>query len=210
MAYLIKKELTANLKYVVMGLGFFVLYAFIFNGNRAGLFMLCFVIFFYSMSATNLVLDERYKIHLLLSTLPIRRKDVVLSKYLMVAVLFAVSVVLYTLLAFGCRAFGYDRIPVLDFESALTGLFAVSVFNAVMLPLCYKFGAEATRYVSFGIFFAFFFLSSFLGKTDLSEIFGFFNRLSGVQFGFILLGGAVVLNMVSYMFTYPIYEKKDL
>jgi hypothetical protein len=210
MPYLIKKELTANIKYVLMGLAFFILYAFIFASNKNGLFMLCFIIFFYSLSATNLVLDERYKIQLLLTTLPIRRKDAVLSKYLLIPILFVVSFILYTLIFFGSEALGYGRIPVLDFQSAMMGLFAVSVFNAVMLPLCYKFGAESTRYVSFVIFFVFFFLSSLLGESDLSHTLDFFSRLSDVQTGLLLLGGTVVVNVVSYLFTYPIYEKKDL
>ncbi len=71
---LLKKELTTNYKYLLFGFVFFALYAFIFASNGPGVFMLCFVLLFYSISATNLLLDERYKMDLLLGTFPICRK----------------------------------------------------------------------------------------------------------------------------------------
>jgi hypothetical protein len=179
-----------------MGLVFFILYVFLFSSNHEGLFMLCVVILFYCVSTTNLFLDERDKIDLLLSTLPVRRKTVVISKYLMVGVLFVAGYVLYTL-------------PSLNFQRAMMGLLAVSLFNGIMLPLCFQFGAQATRYVTFVIFFAFFFLSSLIGNLDLSKYLEFLKNLNGQQTGLLLLGGAAAINLVSYAIACPIYCKKD-
>lgn len=209
MINLVRKELTANIKYMLMGLLFFILYALIFAGNGNGLFMLCLIIFFYSTATTNLIMDERYKIDLLLSTLPIRRKDLVASKYIMVAAVFAAGFILYTLILFAGRTVGYEKMPELDFASAMLGLFTISLFNAIMLPLCYKFGSQATRYVSLGMFFVLFFLSALLGNSDISQFLGFIGKLSSVQTGVLLLVGALVINVVSYFITYPIYKKKD-
>jgi hypothetical protein len=210
MLSLIKKELTANTQYMLLGLAFFILYAFLFAGNGGELFMLCLIIFFYSISTTNLMLDERYKIDLLLSTFPLRRKTVVESKYILLVLVFLAGVVLYTLLAFAGRALGFGKIPVLDWESAMFGLLILSLFNAVMLPLCYKFGAQATRYVSFVMFFIVFFLNSLLGSLDLSKYTEFLRSLNGMQTGLLLLTASLVINIVSFFITFPIYEKKDL
>lgn len=205
MLYLIKKELTANARYMLVGLAIFIAYAVLFSGNGYGLFMLCLVFCFYSITTTNMVVDERYKIDLLISTLPLRRRDVVVSKHLLIVVIFIICFVLYTLLSVGGRALGYDKIPMLSFESAMLGLFAVSLFNAVMLPLCYKFGAQTTRYVALFLAMAVFLVSS----INIPQVSGFSASLSDTQLGLLLLGGAIIFNIISFMLSYPVYAKKD-
>lgn len=209
MISLLKKELHANYKYLFFGLVFFVLYAFIFAGNGPGVFMLCLVMLFYFLSATNLMLDERYKIDLLLGTFPIRRKTIVASKYVLVALVFLGSVVIYTALSFAARAAGYEKIPVLDLESAMLGLIAVSLFNAVMLPLCYRFGAQTTRYVSFVLIFLLFVLISLLGRLDLEKYLSFFANLRPSLRSLMLFGAALAVNAVSYSIACPLYVRKD-
>ncbi len=209
MISLLKKEISTNCKYLFFGFVFFALYAFIFAGNGPGVFMLCLVLLFYSLSATNLLLDERYKMDLLLSTFPIRRKTVVASKYVLVVLVFLGSVVFYTALSFAARAAGYGILPMLDLERAMIGLFTVSVFNAVMLPLCYKFGAQTTRYVSLVLFFLLFFLSSLLSRIDLARYLAFLGSLRPAQRGLMLLAAALLVNAVSYWITCPLYVRKD-
>lgn len=206
---LIRKDLSANARYMLIGLIIFVVYAFIFTENGDGLFMLCLALLFYTVTMTNLTIDERYKIELLLTTLPIKRKDVVLSKYLMIPVLFAASIVLYTILLFGSKALAYNTMPVLTMTSAMFGLFAVSLFNGVLLPLSYRFGAQSMRYVGLVIFFVFFFLSSFLSHFNLSGSISIFANMNDTQIGVILLIMAVLVSAVSFAFSYSIYAKKD-
>ncbi len=209
MFLLIKKELTANVRYMLIGILVFVVYMFIFSATDVGPFMISVVFCYYALSTTNLILDERYKIELLMSTLPIRRRDIVISKYLLLAVIFIGSFVLYTLIAFVSRQLGYKVIPPLTLISTSVGLLTISIFNGIMLPLAYKFGAQATRYVSFILFFAAFFLSSFLNKIDLSGIIGLPENLSEKELGLLLIALAVVINVISYIISSSIYAKKD-
>jgi ABC-2 type transport system permease protein len=209
MINLIKKELTANIKYMIMGFAFFILYAFLFANNGSSLFMLCLIILFYSTSTTNLIMDERYKIDLLVSALPIRRKDIVISKYIMVLLVFIAGYVLYTILSLVESIDGYSKITSLNFLSSMLGLFSISLFNGIMLPLCYRFGSQSTRYISLGIFFVFFFLSNFLGGTDITKFIGFIGSLSSIQGGLLLIVGTLLISVISYAVTYPIYAKKD-
>lgn len=206
MLYLIKKELTANIRYMLMGFAIFIFYAFIFNSNGDTLFMLCFSFCFFSISNTNLIIDERYKIDLLMSTLPIRRKDIVLCKYLLIAVLFVICFILYTLVYTICSKLGYDKIPILNFGSAMLGLLAVSLLNGISLPLSYKFGANSMRYVSMLLFFIIFFLSYMTGNFNLLD---FIKKIDDIQIGLILLAGALVINLVSFPLSSAIYSKKD-
>ena len=207
MLWLIKKELTANTRYMLMGFLFFFAYAFIFAGNGAGLFMLCLTICVYSIVTTNLVLDERYKIDQLMTSLPLRRRDLVLSKYALLLVLFVVCAALYVGLSMVAHAVGYGRLPQLNFSDAMLGLFASSVYLGVTLPLSYRFGAQATRYVSLVLFFVAFLLSSQVPKgAEMISGVGF----SGGLLGAMLLLAALIVNAASFLISNALYAKKDL
>jgi ABC-type transport system involved in multi-copper enzyme maturation permease subunit len=207
MLWLIKKELTANTRYMLIGFLFFFVYAFIFAGNGAGLFMLCLTICVYSIVSTNLVLDERYKIDQLMTTLPLRRRDLVLAKYMLLFVLFMICAALYAVLALGARAAGYGRIPLLTLSDAMLGLFAASVYLGISLPLSYRFGAQSTRYVSLVLFFVAFFLSSQVPKgAEAMAGAGF----SGGTMSMILLAAALIINAASFLISNALFARKDL
>jgi hypothetical protein len=207
MLWLIKKELTANVRYMLMGFAFFFVYLFIFAGNGAGLFMLCLAISVYSILTTNMTLDERYQIDRLLTTLPIRRRDVVLSKYLLVFVLFALCLALYVVLSLAAAAAGYGRIAPITFLSAMFGLFVACLYSGVTIPLCYRFGAQSTRYVGFVLFFAVFALSPLVPKgAQMAALAGLPDGLMGV----LLLIGALIVHAASFILSSAFYAKKDL
>jgi ABC-2 type transport system permease protein len=210
MLYLIKKELTANVRYMLFGLVAFVVYVFIFAYTDAALFTMCLIISFYAVSTTNLILDERYKIDLLLTTLPIRRKDVILSKYLLVLVDYIFSFLLYTLLAVLSRAAGFDKVPMLTLFSAALGFVTICIFNGLTLPLSYKFGAQATRWVSFILFFGIFFLGSILGKLTQPGAAASLTALGDAQLSLLLFAAGLLVSAASYFITAAVYEKKDL
>jgi hypothetical protein len=209
MLYLIKKELTANVRYLLLGIAVFVVYALIFSTTSAALFTLCVILFFYFLSATNLVFDERYKIDLLLATLPVRRRDVVLSKYLLMLVVFITAAVLYSFLAVISRAAGYEKIPMLTLMSTSLAFCSLSIFNGLSIPLAYKYGAQSTRLVSFILFFALFFVSSLLRELKL-PVLEAFSRPSDGYAGLLILAAGILISLLSFQISARIYEKKDL
>jgi len=207
MFWLIKKELTANSRYLLIGFAIFVAYAFIFSVNGAGLFMLCLTIGVYSLFSTNLVVDERYKIDLLMTTLPIRRRDMVLGKHLLLLVLFVASVALYLVLFAATRAAGFERIPPLTFSAAAMGLFASSVYTGVTLPLAYRFGAQSTRYVALALFILVFALSGMVPEGALNVARA---GLTEGQIGAGFLAGALAVNAASFFAANAVFARKDL
>jgi hypothetical protein len=207
MRWLIKKELTANVRYTLIGFVIFLAYVFIFSINGTGLFTLCLTTFVYSILSTNLALDERYQIDRLMTTLPVRRRDMVLSKYLLIDVLFAVSVLLYAALAAVSTRLGFGRIPPITFLSAMLGLFIASVYGGITIPLCYRFGAQSTRYVALVLFFLVFALSPLLpaGAAAVAGV-GFSDGLAGA----VLLTGALAAQAASFLVSSALFTKKDL
>ena len=207
MLWLIKKELTANVRYMLIGFGIFLAYVFIFAANGAGLFALCLTICVYSILSTNMVLDERYQIDRLLTTLPIKRRDMVLSKYLLIDVLFAVCALLYALLTVVTGLFGFDRIPPITSLSAMLGLFIASVYGGITIPLSYRFGAQSTRYVSLVLFFLVFALSPLLPTgAAFTAGAGFSDGLTGLA----LLIGALAAQAASFLVSSALFSRKDL
>ena len=206
MLWLLKKELTANIRYMLIGFAIFLAYVFIFANNGTGLFTLCLTICVYSISSTNLALDERYQIDRLLTTLPIRRRDMVMSKYLLIAVLFAVSAVLYALLTAVAGLLGFDRLPALTFLSAMLGLFAAAVYGGITIPLCYRFGAQSTRYVSLALFFVVFALNPLMPANLREAGAGLSDGLAGA----LLLLGALAALAASFLVSNALFSKKDL
>ena len=207
MLWLIKKELTANVKYTLMGFGIFLVYVFIFSANGVGLFTLCLTIFIYSVLTTNLTLDERYQIDRLLTTLPVKRRDIVLSKYLLIDVIFALSALLYAVLTAVMGLLGFDRIPPITFLSAMLGLFAASVCGGITISLSYRFGAQSTRFVSIILFLLVFVLSPLMPS---GAAFTAGMGLSGGLVGAALLVGALAAQAASFLVSGALFSKKDL
>lgn len=207
MLWLVKKELTANVKYMLIGFGIFLAYVFIFADNGAGLFTLCLTICVYSIVSTNLALDERYRIDRLLTTLPVRRRDMVLSKYLLIDVLFAVCAILYAVLTAASGFFGFDCIPPITFLSAMLGLFVASAYGGITIPLSYRFGAQATRYVSLVLFLLVFSLSPLVPAGAVVEV---GTGLSDGLAGGVLLLGALLAQAASFLVSSALFSKKDL
>ncbi len=207
MLWLMKKELTANVRYMMIGFGIFLVYVFLFAGNGAGLFMLCLTICVYSISSTNLALDERYQIDRLLMTLPVRRRDVVLSKYLLIFVLFALCAAVYALISLAAGFFGYDRIPPITFSSAMFGLFVAGLYGGVTIPLYYRFGAQSTRYVALALFLVAFALSPLVPAGALMAAGA---GLSGGRMGILMLVCALIVLAASFLLSSALYAKKDL
>ena len=207
MLWLLKKELTANVRYMLVGFLIFLAYVFLFAGNGAGLFMLCLTICVYSISSTNLALDERYQIDRLLTTLPLRRRDVVLSKYLLIFVLFALCAALYALLSLAAGLFGYGRIPPITFPGAMFGLFAAGIYGGVTIPLYYRFGAQSIRYVGLALFLVAFALSPLVPAGALKAAGA---GLTGGLMGILMLVGTLIVLGASFLLSDALYVKKDL
>jgi hypothetical protein len=126
----------------------------------------------------------------------------------MVAVIFAIGFLLYAVLSLAAGLAGHGSLPVPDFSGAMLGLLAVRVFNALTIPLSYRFGAQTTRYVPLALFLGLFILTSTSSSLGLS-VNAVLGGLSTMQAGLLLLATSLLVNAVSFAVALSIYEKKD-
>ena len=165
--------------------------------------------------------DEISKSDKYILSLPVTRKDIVLSKYILAiastiisAVLGVVLTVIIVELMNMIRSnefinLNYDRL----FSTALGGMFGIALIQSIQIPSIYKWGAEKGRIQMFVLIFLVILLvlgsSSLFAKIvfrmDISSMLSFLNK-----FGIFLLVGLIMLMYyISYKISYKIFSKKD-
>lgn len=146
---LLIKDLLNLRKQSIIILALFVFYMIMAMGS-GNVMMFGFVVTLMTvmLTITSMAFDERSNWDKYALTMPISRKDIVLSKYLLGGILaglaFVINIIFMTVARSGMGA-----------ETALTalGMMGISIFFlSVMMPLFYKFGVERGRLIMMATF----------------------------------------------------------
>jgi len=146
---LLIKDLLNLRKQSIIILALFVFYMIMAMGS-GNVMMFGFVVTLMTvmLTITSMAFDERSNWDKYALTMPISRKDIVLSKYLLGGILaglaFVINIIFMTVARSGIGA-----------ETALTalGMMGISIFFlSVMMPLFYKFGVERGRLIMMATF----------------------------------------------------------
>ncbi|MDD2470492.1 MAG: ABC-2 transporter permease [Methanocorpusculum sp.] len=184
---------------VVMFLIFGVI--FIPMGNVMTVYFLL-MIFAALLPMTSLSMDDMAKWDRYALTMPVTRKDIVKSKYLLMVMFFGIVIVISGIIA----AVSHYLMP----ETATPFWFiflvgALGIFyGSLLLPLLYKFGSEKARYLMFVLM-----VVAGIILVGWFALFG--DSFSGDLLPYVLLTCVVsiVAFLVSYNVSVRIYEKKE-
>jgi ABC-type transport system involved in multi-copper enzyme maturation permease subunit len=120
--------------------------------DDASLFSGVIVLLFAIMSVTSFAYDKQFGWDTYVLSIPVSRKEVVLSKYVLSVLLAIFGGVLALLVGWLHGIFHH----ISNFSEVLIvsyALFAVSlIFLSVLLPLVYKFGVERSRVIILAVF----------------------------------------------------------
>lgn len=149
---LIIKDLLNLRKNVKILLLFLVFYGFLSYRNGDSTLLLIMVALFISMMViTSMTEDEMAKWDRFAMTMPISRKTMVKSKYLLSILLLFAGIIPATVVAYIIMYMGgisdISRLMLTSYGAFATSL----IFIAVSIPLIYKFGVEKTRILVFAI-----------------------------------------------------------
>lgn len=165
--------------------------------------------------------DEAAKTDSYLLALPITKKELVLSKYIL-AVIFlilsaAFSIILTIVLANIIRMIQPSEAIAIDYDSLIStafgGMFGISLIQSIQLPSIYKWGAEKGRIQMFILIFILICIIAGIGALvvniglpfAIDQFKAFFE-----SYGLILLTVLIiVMYLVSYRISYRIVMKKD-
>lgn len=166
----------------------------------------------FSMASFNY--DELNKADRYILTFPLTKKQVVLSKYILVIGSTVIGSILGTILGF-IVTFAINK-QVLNIEelilAGLGGIFGIGLIEAIQIPCVYKWGAEKGR-IQMVIVTAFVALLAggviFIGEKINIQFTSNFDMLSRfLPLGFIVV--IIAMYYISYKVAYKIYEKKEI
>ncbi len=181
--------------------------------------VICTIIGMISLSTFNY--DEIAKSNKFILALPLTRKEVVLAKYILAItgiILGGILGIVLTLLVVNIMniirpndllSINYQSL----FINALSGMFGISLIQAIQIPSIYKFGAEKGRIQMFVIIFLVIiliagagFLITNLGlNINTQEITNFLNKYGII----ILIISMILMYTISYKISSKIFLKKD-
>ena len=165
--------------------------------------------------------DEASHAEKYILSLPLTRKEIVMSKYVLAIVAnilgSIVGILLTIIIVNVINVIRPEDLIKLDFENllitAVSGIFGVALIQAIQIPSVYRFGAEKGRIQMFLLIFllvlmiagAGFLITKIGFDINMEEINHFMNRF-GIP---VLILVSAVLYYISYKISYKIFKKKE-
>lgn len=177
-------------------------------GDQYGMVFALMMIVSAMVPVSAISYDERSKWDKIVNTMPLSRKEVVLSKYLLAILLTAISSVI--IFAF------YMLVPEMPLEekAVITAVMAMMamIYQAALMPVMFKFGSEKGRTMMLAILFVPTVLIFAIGEMniiDANAAISFLER-NEAMIPYLMAGFVLVIYSLSMALSVKIYEKKDL
>lgn len=97
------------------------------------------------MVVTTFSFDDTVKWNRYALVMPVTRKDVVISKYIVLLLFSLCGLVIGIIVAFGAETFTNNIIALETLFSGIVSLGVALIFGSIIIPLLFKYGAEKAR-----------------------------------------------------------------
>jgi len=182
------------------------------DGMLIMMMTLCFGMF----SIATFSYDEMTKADRYILSFPVTKKDIILSKYVLVIFLTVIGSIIGMILSIIISLIMNSQIPnITDYVSLLLGgILGIGIIECIKIPLIYKFGVEKGRIqmviiialIAFLLGGAFWIFEKLNVNLSINNMFNVIESFLPA----ILVIGIIVLYYVSYRISYKIYLKKEL
>jgi hypothetical protein len=214
MLNLILKDLLIQKKSLILSLVYGVIFTVSFKNVNSNI---CPLVIVYMLLVSACAYDDKNKSDIMLNSLPIRRKNIVLAKYLSTFVYMIIGLGISAIVTAVLKAAGISiTMKLFSSKSLILCTISVMLLSAVYLPLNFKFGYVISKYIGIILFVLF-----FCGLSSLSlisnphkyEIFKFLinfnNQALWIQ-ALVITSTMFIIWAVSIFSSFKIYENKDL
>ncbi|MBZ9684864.1 ABC-2 transporter permease [Clostridium estertheticum] len=162
--------------------------------------------------------DEKNKSEIVLNSLPIKRDDIVISKYISVFVFATIGIIYSILIGFMGKATGLPMftrsISLLDIVIVLT---SVCIFTSIFFPMYFKFGYIKMNFFNVLLMMLFFFVPTWAidyATKNPNNIFVqkftyFINNTSSFTQNSLALIIGLIFFLISLMISIRIYKNKE-
>lgn len=156
---------------------------------------------------TNIFLfDDRNKSYLIVNSLPIGRRNIVISRYVSVFTFFIAIISFQFILSTLING----RI-IMKMEYLVAYFILSSVMNATCLPLYFKFGYAKLKYILLIMFFLVYFVTPYIGtNANVAKILSGFKGISYTGLCAVSIFCAIALIVVSLIISIIVYNNKEL
>ncbi|MGH4121341.1 MAG: ABC-2 transporter permease [Clostridium sp.] len=186
--------------------------------NGFGLYVLSPTVITYLFINIAVAYDDKNKSEIILNSLPLKRDDIVISKYISTFIFGIVGIICSILIGFIGKTAGLPMftrlISLLDIVSVLT---SVCIFSSIFFPVYFKFGVARMKIFTVLIFMAFFFVPTsaidyaiknpnniFVHKFNY-----FVSNTSSLTRNSLVLILGLILFLISLMISIRIYKNKE-
>ena len=206
---LVYKDLMVMRKTLVLYMVIFAVYGYMdIAYNQGGLLIAMVLILSSILPVSSIAYDERCKWDRIANTTPLSRKEIVLAKYLFAIVLTVFSVaVCFVIYLFDSRMPMTEKL-IMCYILIMMGM----LYQAILMPVNIKFGAEKGRNIMMAIMFVPVLLVlavSNTGLVDMSAVTQFLENNEHLL-PYIFTAFVVIVYAVSVTLSVKIYENKDL
>lgn len=158
--------------------------------------------------------DEQAKADRYILTFPLTKKEIIISKYILVIGSTIIGAIVGTIISFVILFVINKEIPNIQelIATALGGILGLGIVEGIQIPCIYKWGAEKGRIQLFIVVAAVaLFVTSifYIGKDiklPMNTILNIINSLLPI----ILILATVIIYYISYKIAYRIYSKKEV
>lgn len=157
--------------------------------------------------------DEKNKSHLMISSLPITRTEIIISKYISIVVYNIISLCTVTLFILLVKLLNLPLNAQFFTLNDVINIFTISlILGSIMFPIYSKFSFGKSRLITFITYFLFFTFTNSLGSISRESSIGltgrFLKALSNNNL--IFLATVFLIYLLSMYLSIRIYESKEL
>ncbi|NLP13701.1 MAG: ABC-2 transporter permease [Clostridium sp.] len=217
MLSLVIKDILVQKKTFVGALFYLVFFVFVFQSLEGNMYTAAIVAFAYLLVMGGFAYDDKSKSDIMLNSLPIKRENVVMAKYISIFAYIAIGTIAYIVITFGISTLNmYVKTYPVTLELIVGAVFAVSLLNSISFPLIFKLGYTKARVLNMILFISIFFgaplLVNFFSKPNsefITAVVNFLKNQSDVAIASGLLALSFLFLLISYMISVKLYKGRD-
>ncbi len=214
MLNLIKKDLIITKSYIIKALAILIFYIFIFNEmDKQGIYIIGIYLIVQILISVSFFYGERAKEDYILKSIPVKKKNVVLAKYISIIIYFIAFLILIYLSNFIVHILNFsDIIQSLKISTIFFSLSTIFISMAIQLPIYFKLnyskGRIINNFIYFGIFIA---IYTLYDNNHLNNYMKTYNVSNDRYQKFILIVTiiSIISFIISSILSMRIYEKKE-
>lgn len=193
---------------IVAATGFFTM-----KGNGFVLYELSPMVIIYMFITYAASYDDKNKSELVLNSLPIKREQIVISKYISAFVFAAIGVIYSILVGFIVKTTGIVFTRSISLFDVVSVLAFVCIYSSIYFAMYFKFGAVKANQiiVIVIILFSFIPLLVFANGNDnvLTKMYYFIIRTTSLSINSLALMIGLILNLISLVISIRLYKNKE-